>query len=189
MNKKSAVYRMSVLALLVALIALFWYGIGTINLGFIAITLSCLPVIIGTMALGLKEGLILGFCFATLSFIAGLTQPQGLIAPIFGAHVLWGALLCYVPRLLVPVVTHAVHGAVKNRGTALLAVPAAAGSLTNTVLFLGAIVLMYAMLGIQNAELLSLIGTTVLVGGLPEAAVAALVTPPILLALKKARLI
>ena len=190
MKKKSLVYRISVLALLVALIFLFWYGVGTINLGFIAITLSCLPVIIGTLALGLRPGLILAVCFASISFVTGLSRPQGLIAPIFSAHVLWGAVLCYVPRLLVPVTTHLVYQAVKGRNkSALIAVPAAVGSLTNTVFFLGFIVLLYGMLGIQNAELMGLIGTTVLVGGLPEAAVAALVCPPVIAALKKSHLI
>ena len=190
MNRKSSVYRMAVLALLAALIFLFWYGVGTINLGFIAITLSCLPVIIGAMALGLGQGLILALCFATISFITGLTRPSGLIAPIFGAHVLWGAVLCYIPRLLVPLTVRFVYRAVKNKKQkAWLAVPAAAGSLTNTVFFLGFILLMYALIGIENPELLGLIGTTVLVGGLPEAAVAALVCPPVILALRKARLI
>ena len=115
MNRKSSVYRMAVLALLAALIFLFWYGVGTINLGFIAITLSCLPVIIGAMALGLGQGLILALCFATISFITGLTRPAGLIAPIFGAHVLWGAALCYIPRLLVPLTVRSVYWAVKKK--------------------------------------------------------------------------
>ncbi|MBQ9264075.1 MAG: ECF transporter S component [Clostridia bacterium] len=189
MKRKYLVYCISVLALLLALIFLFWYGVGTINLGFIAITLSCLPVIIGTMALGLSNGLILALCFASISFFTGLSHPQGLIAPIFSAHVLWGAALCYLPRIMVPVVTHFLYQMVKEKKKALLAVPAAAGSLTNTVLFLGFIIILYGLLGIENAQLLGLIGTTVLVGGLPEAAVAALVCPPVILALRKSHLI
>lgn len=190
MNGKSKVYRLSILALLTALIFVFWYGIGTINLGFIAITLSCLPVVIGTMALGLHQGLILSLVFATISFITGVSRPSGLIAPIFGAHVLWGALLCYIPRVAVPLVTDGVFRAVGRKKSKLfLAVPAAAGSLTNTVLFLGFIVILYGLIGIQNPELLGLIGTTVLVGGLPEAAVAAIICPPVILALRKAHLI
>ena len=190
MRKNDKVYRMALLALLAALIALFWYGIGTINLGFIAITLSCLPVIIGTLALGFRSGLILALCFATITFIEGAARPAGVVAPIFGAHILWGAALCYIPRILVPVTVHLLHKAVgKKKNKALLAVPAAAGSLTNTVFFLGFILLMYALIGIESPELLGLLGTAVLVGGLPEAAVAAIVCPPVIFALRKARLI
>lgn len=190
MNTHSTVRRMAILALLIALIFLFWYGVGTINLGFIAITLSCLPVIIGTMALGLKSGLVLALCFASISFFAGMTQPQGLIAPIFSAHLAWGAVLCYIPRLLVPLVTRFAYNRVKKHASrAMLMIPAAAGSLTNTVFFLGFLMGLYALLGIENAELLGLIGTTVLVGGLPEAVVAALVCPPVIGALRKARMI
>ena len=189
MKKNSFVYRLSIIALLVALMALLWYGIGSINLGFIKITLSCLPVIIGTMALGLGNGLILAACFGTMSFLSAVTNPQGLVLPIFTAHVLYGAALCYIPRLIVPVVTHAVYRLVKDRKKAFLALPAALGSLTNTVLFLGAIILLYGLIGIRDETLLATIGTVVLVGGLPEAAVAAIVCPPVLYALHKARLI
>ncbi len=190
MKKNALVYRLTILALLIGMILLFWYGVGTINLGFIAITLSCLPVIIGTMVLGLKSGLILGFAFGLISFITGLERPSGLIAPIFSANIIWGAVLCFIPRILVPVVTKVLFDIIKNKDKKVwIALPAAAGSLTNTVLFLGFILLLYGVLGIEDPKLLSLIGTTVLVGGIPEAAVAALVCPSVLFALKKARLI
>jgi uncharacterized membrane protein len=204
-NVNKLTYRIAVLALLMALIAVFWYGIGTIPLGFIKITISCLPVIIGTIVLGVEDGLILGAFFGFLSFLSG--PAGGLTAPIFSAHVLWGVVLCFVPRLLVPLVTHAVYRMTrkfekKHKWT--LSLTGAAGSLTNTVFFLGFILLLYALLGINGDQvareidlknglegsrtLMAMIGTTVLVGGIPEAVLAAIATPTVIVALRKAHL-
>ena len=201
MKRKSEVFQTTILGLMLALIFLFWYGIGTIDLGFISITLSCLPVIIGTMALGLDDGFVLGVCFGGVSFFSAMTTPKGLIAPIFAANPLWVAVLCFIPRLLVPVVTHLVMTAVqKKKERKALVLPAVTGSLTNTVFFLGFIVIMYGLLSVDSAAvmtsigkadstLMGLVGMTVLVGGIPEAVVAGLVCPPVIYALKKARLI
>ena len=204
-NVNSLTYRIAVLALLIALIALFWFVVGSIPLGFIKITISCLPVIIGTIILGLKEGLILGAFFGFLSFLSG--PSGGLTAPIFAAHILWGAVLCFVPRLLVPVVTYFAYRSSRKYEKKMkwpLAASGALGSLTNTVLFLGFIIVMYALIGIDgdavaksldlknglegNRTLLTMIGTTVLVGGLPEAVISAIVTPAVVVALRKAHL-
>lgn len=203
-NNKLA-YRIAVLALLIALIALFWYAIGSIPLGFIKITISCLPVIIGTIVLGLKEGLILGAFFGFLSFLSA--PAGGLTAPIFSANIVWGAILCFVPRFLVPIVTHCVYRTTQKFEKKLkwpLALTGALGSLTNTVFFLGFIIILYALLGINgndvakqidlknglagNRTLLSMIGTTVLVGGIPESVIAAMAVPAVVVSLRKAHL-
>ena len=188
--KKKTTYTLALLGILVALILILWFGVGTINLGFVRITLAAIPVIVGALVLGVRSGLILAFCFGTVSFILGLNQPTQLIAPIFQASVVWGALLCYLPRLMIPVFIGLIRKATGRMNEKLsLALSACGGSLTNTVLYLGFIVLLYAAMGFENPTLLSTVGTTVLVGGLPEAAVAAILCPAIYLALKKAHLI
>ncbi|MBR4360760.1 MAG: ECF transporter S component [Clostridia bacterium] len=199
--KRNEAFKTTILGLMLALIFLFWYGIGTIDLGFISITLSCLPVIIGTMALGLDDGFVLGICFGGVSFFTAMMTPKGLIAPIFAVSPLWVAVLCFVPRILVPIVTNAVMTMVqKRREKKALVLPAVAGSLTNTVFFLGFIVIMYGLLSVDSAAalanigradstLMGLVGMTVLVGGIPEAIVAGLVCPPVIYALKKAHFI
>lgn len=200
-TKRNEVFTTSILGLMLALIFLFWYGIGTIDLGFISITLSCLPVIIGTMALGLDDGFVLGVCFGGVSFFSAMMAPKGLVAPIFAVSPLWVAVLCFVPRLLVPIMTSFVMSLVqKKKGSRALILPAVAGSLTNTVFFLGFIVIMYGLLSVDSAAvmasigkpdstLMGLVGLTVLVGGIPEAIVAGLVCPPVIYALKKAHFI
>ena len=53
---------MTAAALLVALVFLFGITpVGLIPLGFINITVLCVPVIIGKHTLGLKTGLVIGF--------------------------------------------------------------------------------------------------------------------------------
>ena len=67
------------------------------------------------------------------------------------------------------------------------AVAAVCGSLTNTVLYLGMMLLFYVICGIDTAAVLALIGGTALIAGLSEAAVAAVLVPPILTAVQKIR--
>ncbi len=68
------------------------------------------------------------------------------------------------------------------------AVAAVCGSLTNTVLYLGSMLLFYVMCGIDAAGVLALIGGTGLIAGLSEAVVAAILVPPIVTAVKKIRI-
>jgi len=177
------------LALMAALIVVFWYGVGTINLGFVNITLSCLPVVLGTLMLGLKCGLALGAVFGTVSFIASLTAPTALVAPLASAGIWNVIILCYAPRLLVPVMAYLVSKLTKRLKKASIPVSAAAGSLTNTVFYLGIMLVLYLICGIENEKLLALIGTTVLVGGLPEAVVNAIICPAVMYALRRAKYI
>ena len=104
MKMQSYLYRMVAAALLLGLILLFGLTpLGMWNFGVVYITLLCVPVIIGTLALGLRWGLLLAFGFGTVSLITGLRSPSGLVAPILSANVIWVIILCYVPRLIVPV--------------------------------------------------------------------------------------
>jgi len=140
--------------------------------------------------MGYKAGLILGFCMGSVSFYTGLRAPSALTAPILQSSVIWLMLLCYLPRLLVPLITAGIQKLMKGK-MEKLALPAAAamGSLTNTVCYLGLILVLYGVIGLENPTLLATIGTITLTAGLPEAAAAAVVSTPILIALKKAGLI
>ena len=108
---------------------------------------------------------------------------------------------------MVPLVTHAVYRMSRRHEKKhpwMLAVTGALGSLTNTVFFLGFIILLYALLGINGDQvakeidlknglegsrtLMAMIGTTLLVGGIPEAVLSAIATPAVIVALRKAHL-
>lgn len=191
MNRKKLT-RMLTCALLMALIVLLGVTpIGFINFGVIYITFLCIPVVIGAMTLGLGSGLILGFCMGCVSLYTGLRAPSALVAPILQKHVVYVVLMCFAPRMLVPLVSCAVQRALDKRGKKRLATAlgAAAGSLTNTALYLGMMLAFYRLLGIENAALLTTLGVIVLTAGLPEAAVAALISTPVIGALEKAGLL
>lgn len=191
MNSRTRLTRMATTALLMALIILLGLTpLGFINVGVIYVTFLCVPVIIGALALGKGAGLVLGLCMGSVSLYTGLRAPSALVAPILQDNLLWVILMCYVPRLLVPLATVGVRRALGGRfGRKALPAAAAAGSLTNTVLYLGLLVGFYYLIGLENPALLGTIGTIVLTAGLPEAAAAALISTPILIALEKAGLL
>ena len=91
------------LALFVALIVLLGFTpLGLIPLGFINVTILCVPVIVGTLYMGWKNGLILGLAFGLTSFASALMKPSALVSTLMGASPVLVALMSIVPRLLVP---------------------------------------------------------------------------------------
>jgi len=191
MNRKKTRH-MVLTALFIALILLLGFTpLGLIPLGFINITILCLPVVIGTIMLGLKTGLILGFCFGTVSAMSAFGiagTPSSLAATLVAANPLLALVMCYVPRLLVPVMVQLMYSLVSrgnDNSRIALPVAAAAGSLTNTVCYLGLMLLFYVMAGIEYANLLALIGGTGLIAGAAEAVAAAVITTPVVIALRK----
>jgi len=186
------------IALLVAICLLLGLTpIGYIPIPPIEITLLAIPVIIGVVTQGLGAGLILGFFFGLTSFLQIFIKPTPFSQFLFALSPLKTIILVFVPRLLVPVTTWLVHrgitGETKLRRTAAVGIGALTGSLTNTVLFLGALYFLFLP---EIGDLSAAFGTTpellagVLAGigavnGLPEAAVAVLLCIPIAAALRK----
>ena len=190
---KNNTRRLTLTALFVALVFLLGLTpLGLISLGFINVTILCIPVVIGTILLGLKTGLLLGFFFGTASLMSvmglSMTQPSALALALLTANAPMCVVMCYVPRLLVPVAAHCVYRlAAKGEARCTRALPfaAAAGSLTNTILYLGLMWVFYALCGLDAGKILALILGTGALGGGSEAVVAALLVTPIVTALWK----
>lgn len=175
-------------ALLAALVVLLGMTpIGLIPLGFINVTILCLPVIIGTLLMGLKPGLALGLAFGGVSTFRLLTAPSTLAGNLLSASPALAILMCILPRLLIPIVSHYSYGLLKQGRFSRLAgaIAAALGSLTNTVFYLGLMLLFYILMGIDSTAIISLILSTGAIAGGAEAAVAALLVPPVLYALQR----
>ena len=88
---KNNTRQLSLTALFVALVFLLGLTpLGLIPLGFINVTILCLPVIVGTILLGLKTGLLLGFFFGTASLMSvlglSMTAPSTLALTLFTAN-------------------------------------------------------------------------------------------------------
>jgi len=193
MNKnRSSVMRMTAAALLMALVFLLGMTpMGLIPLGFINITVLCVPVIIGAVLLGRRMGLILGFCFGTASTLSmigmSLTPPSALASALFAVSPALAVIMCYLPRLLVPLMADGIYRRVKKRTSENMAITLAAlfASLTNTVLYLGLMLLFYVVSGLDTTGILTLIAGTGLVAGGCEAAAAALISVPVVRAVEK----
>lgn len=237
-----AVKNMVLTAVLIALIALLGFTpVGMIPLGFINISILAIPVIVGTISVGPKCGLVLGACFGGISALSAFGiygTPSALASALVAASPALALVVCFVPRLLVPVAAHGVYRLASKRKTAdakratpvrgavgtliylalitfllirlwyvdvaallsaagvflllykkreAVALSAIAGAFTNTVFYLGLMLLSYIAMGIDSANLLAVIGGTGLIAGSAEAVAAAFVCTGVCMALSKVK--
>ena len=204
MNIRSKTYQLAITGLFIALVLILGLTpVGIIPLGFVNLTILHIPVIIGTILLGLKTGLVLGACFGTVSTMCllglSLTPASTLGITLLAANPFYAVTMCIVPRLLVPVVTHLVFKLVSwGKEKCLYAVPVAAiaGSATNTIFYLGFMYMFYRLagldlvmlaekLGVAGLSFVGIIGAIAGGGGGMEAIAAALISPPIAAAIWK----
>jgi len=144
--------------------------LGITHLGFIpwfggaSITIMPVPVVIGAVLEGPVVGLVLGLIFGVSSLIQAAIAPTGPVDAWFT-----NPLLSILPRLFIGPVAWAVWMALKRWPVVGLLAAGAAGSLTNTILVLG----MIAVLGYAT---LTVVLPFIVINGVPEAAVCALMT-------------
>ena len=177
------------LALFVGLIFLLGQTpLGLIPLGWCNVTLLVIPVAIGTIYMGLKSGMVLGLAFGATSMVSALIKPSVLVGTLMGSSPLAVVAMTFLPRLCIPLVIWGVYSLLAKKQKHLaVAVAAACGSLTNTILYLGLMLIFYMMAGIDNTAVLTAIGATAGGAGPCEAIAAALICPPILTALWRIR--
>ena len=187
--KRNQTKRMVLTAMFVAImIVLELCGVGVISIpGGINAQTAGIVAIVGTLCMGLKPGLLFGFVFGSISFVKAYHGLSAIAAPLLANSILWVIALCYVPRLLIPVTTHAVYRLLRNRAKDAVSVMAAAltGSITNTVFYLGLCYLFYSLIGLDQTAVLALISVNGLINAGIEAAVTAIIAPPVVIALKK----
>ncbi len=189
MEKKTKLKDFVLLALFVALIVLLGFTpLGLIPLGFINVTILCVPVIVGALFMGWKNGLILGLTFGLTSFLSAVIKPSALVATLMAASPLCVAVMSILPRLCVPLTAYGVYSLLRrNHENVATVIASIVGSLTNTVLYLGLMLLFYVACGVDAAPVLGLITGTALIAGSCEAIAAAILCTPILAALRRVR--
>jgi uncharacterized membrane protein len=121
-------------------------------------------------------GTIIGLIFGIFSIIQGAVAPTGPTDVWFT-----NPLLAVLPRLFIGPIAWLVYTALKRWNVVALIVSGIAGSLTNTILVLG----MIAVLG--YAPLVAVL-PVIVVNGLPEAAVAAIITTLVVAAWQQIRI-
>ena len=143
--------------------------LGYINLPIAAITTVHIPVIVGGYVLGKKGGAVLGFFFGLTSLMRCFTTPDATAAVILGTGTGFGAYnlllilaVIFLPRMLTGLFSSALYeliGGTGKRQIAAMGVSAFAGSMTNTVFYLGGL---YLLAFEQTANIMGVAGSALL---------------------------
>lgn len=168
--------------------------LGYIPLGFMRATIIHIPVILGSIILGPKLGAVLGFIFGLTSFVNNTMNPvltSFVFTPFYSIGEFEGGIgsiiICFLPRILVGVFPYFVYKALykvlkKNKKGQAISLGAAGvvGSLTNTVLVMGLIVVFFkdsyaAAKGVSSDAVYGMIASVIGINGIPEAIVAAII--------------
>lgn len=153
--KQTNVKNLVLMALLAALLVVMSFTpLGYLRLGsFLSITFNVIPVAIGAAALGPKGGAVLGTIFGLTSF------AQCFGADPFGAYLLnlnpfFTFVVCVVSRLLVGVIAGCADlgfGRLLKGNPLRFGLTGLAAALSNTVLFIGIMMLLFGKTNINSA--------------------------------------
>ena len=190
-QRSKQVQGMAILAMFTGIIFLLTFTpIGMIDLPVIKATILHVPVIIGSILLGPKKGAFLGAMFGLSSLIKNTLVP-GLSSFVFSPFIPvpgldrgspWALFICFVPRILVGVTPWLVYTLIKFLFRKSIA--GIVGALTNTALVMGSIGVIFteayaAAQGIPADAVMGFILGIVAANGIPEAIVAAVITPAV----------
>ncbi|WP_407893270.1 ECF transporter S component [Lacticaseibacillus sp. N501-2] len=189
MHKRSKASRITLLALLTALIILQTMVpmLGYIPLGFMSLTIIHITVIVAAIVLGPWDGMFVGLMWGLFTIFRALTAPTSPLDPI----VFTNPIISVVPRVLVGLVAGAVFTGLYHRfhnQTVASVIAAGLGALTNTVLVLGLMGWLYTgpvakAYGVTSSGLLKVLMGVIAANGVPEAIGAMILTPLIVGAL------
>lgn len=165
-------------------------ALGYISFGAISLTFIHVTVIIATLWLGTKNGMIIGTVWGVTSMIVAYLRGTP-----FEKIVFTNPLIAVVPRILMPMVLGWVAYFLYKKGLGdktVGLIGGVLGSLLNTIFVLGALGLFAGQQFIGTIEgatmdnLWTIIGGIIVANGIPEAILAGILTPLILFALKRA---
>lgn len=162
-------------------------GLGFIPLPFMKATIMHIPVIIGAIIEGPVVGAFVGLVFGLFSMYNALVNPTPL-TPIF-----LNPIVSVVPRILIGIVAYYVYKLLKNKfkkESIQIGIAAVLATITNTVGVLGFTYLLYVEQYAKAMEISSstagiTIASVALTNGIPEALLSALITVPVVVAIKK----
>ena len=188
-KQSSRLLWMCMVALFAALLVMLNVtGLGMIRLWIIDLTTYCVVVVAGALLLGWQGGMVLGTVFGLLSFWTALTAPSALVAPVVQWSPLAAFILSVFPRIGIALVAAGVYhllGRTKLNPHVAAGAAAVCGSLSNTVFYLGTMLLMYTLMGQFSTTLLTSLALVVVNNGILEAVLAGVICAPVIAALKK----
>ena len=147
MNEKSKTLKITILALMTALIMLFSFTpLGSVPIGPLVITLNVIPVAISAIVLGPAGGATVGGIFGFLSFLQcfGIGVPSGMGEILVGINPLLAFLQRFLPRVLEGLLAGFVYKAFRKKSPYVAsAVTGFSTAFFNTVFFMSALVLFF----------------------------------------------
>lgn len=140
--------RMSTLALLIAVILVMSFTpLGFLQIGPLSMSLLTIPVAIGAIVMGPKDGLILGLVFGLTSLFNAMSGASAMGAAMFSISPLGTFVVCVVARILVGLLTGLVYQALHRINRERLKINCAISGLLaaffNTLFFMSALVLIF----------------------------------------------
>lgn len=184
-DRQSKSYRITIRAILMAFI--FVQGmvpfLGFIPIGFISLTIIHITVIVAAITLGTKDGMFVGLVWGLTTMIRAWTMPTTPLDTLIFTN----PVVSVLPRILVGLVAGFVFSFLykKTKSTFVPTIVAATlGTLTNTILVLGSMGLLYtapvaAQYGTTANGLFAVLAVAVLTNGIPEVIGAVIITPMI----------
>lgn len=186
-KKKFGTRQIAVIGMLSAItVVLGATGFGFIPLPMAKATIMQIPVVIGAILEGPIVGASVGLIFGVFSIIQNLINPTSILSFAF-----INPLVSVLPRVLIGITSYYSYKVpfIKN-DIAKTGIGAAVGSITNTVGVLGMIYILYAVeyaekMGIEVSAAAGAIFGVAVTNGILEAIVAAVITIPVVMAVKK----
>ncbi len=181
--------------------------LGYIPLGVINATTIHIPVIIGAIFLGPKKGAFLGGMFGVTSLLNNTFKPSAtsfVFSPFLSVSIEDNAFLaaikslciCFIPRILIGVAAYYVfllfYKLTKNKKAVSYIAGGLIGSMTNTILVMGGIYVLFgesyaAARSLDYSALYGVIMGVIGMNGVPEAIVACLITAAVCPILRRMR--
>lgn len=189
MNRDNKTFRLVIRGIFLAIIIVqaMVPFLGYIPLGFISLTIIHITVIVAAIVLGTKDGVLVGLFWGLATMVRAFAAPTSPLDTL----VFTNPIISVLPRMLVGLVAGITFHQVYKRKNSIVAgsvVSGILGSLTNTILVLGLMGLLYSsataqMYGVESSALLVTLMGVVVTNGIPEAIGAAVITPLIAKAL------
>ena len=189
MNNKSKSYRLSVRGILIAIIFLqsMVPFLGYIPLFVTSITIIHITVIVAAIVLGTKDGMLIGTIWGVMTMFRAWTMPTTPMDTLIFTN----PIIAVLPRILVGLVAGVTFSYLYKKTkkvTFPTMVAAALGTLTNTVLVLSLMGLLYTetvanAYNTTSSQLLVVLSTVVVTNGIPEIIAGVIITPLIVKAI------
>ena len=198
-NRKQTIKTIAVLGILIALTLVMAYTpVGYLKVGAVSISFLMIPVAIGARAAGPWAGALLGAVFGITSFVQCFgADPFGTF--LANTNIIYTFIMCVVCRILAGFLTGLVYRGLKKTGMPVFfktAVTGLCAAIFNTVLFVGALILLFGKGTITDATgidptigIVMLFATIVGINAVFEAIASFILTGGIGTALIKAKLV